>query len=414
MRIFYSFFVSFVGFMLKIVALFHGKMQLFIEGRKGVFQQLEAAISPNDKVLWIHCASLGEFEQGRPVIEQWKKEFPLHKIVLTFFSPSGFEVQKNYTQADLVLYLPLDTLYNATTFLHLLHPELAVFVKYEFWPNYLYRLQQLQIPTLLVSGIFREKQVFFKPYGAWMRSRLHAFSHFFVQDKVSVSLLESIGFENVTLAGDTRFDRVNAIVQRDNHLDFVADFKNGATVLVAGSTWKADEVLLVNYINNNASDTEKFIIAPHNIDAEAIEDLKNSLGTKAVLYSERNENSLQNYQVFIIDTIGLLTKIYSYASIAYVGGGYTKSGVHNVLEPATFGVPIVIGPNYAKFKEVKDLVEREACMVTKDQLSVSNTLTDLFQDTALSTAKGAGSRAYIEESLGATQKINTYVVSLLS
>ena len=246
-----------------------------------------------------------------------------------------------------------------------------------------------------------------------MRSRLQAFSHFFVQDKVSVSLLKSIGFDNVTLAGDTRFDRVNAIVQRDNHLDFIADFKNGTKVLVAGSTWKADEVLLVNYINNNASGTEKFIIAPHNINAEAIQVLKKSLGTKAVLYSERNDNPLEDYQVFIIDTVGLLTKIYSYATIAYVGGGYTKSGVHNVLEPATFGVPIVIGPNYAKFKEVKDLVEREACLVTTDQLSVTNVLTELFHDAALSAYKGDSSRAYIEESLGATTKINTYVASLL-
>ncbi|MGB2128824.1 MAG: 3-deoxy-D-manno-octulosonic acid transferase [Flavicella sp.] len=414
MHYFYSCFVSFFGILLKILALFHTKIGLFVKGRESVFTQLKESITSSDKVLWMHCASLGEFEQGRPVMEEWKREFPSHKIVLTFFSPSGFEVQKNYEHADLILYLPLDTLSNAKTFLKFLRPELAVFVKYEFWPNYLRILQQCKIPTILISGIFRENQVFFKPYGSWMRAKLESFSHFFVQDEASVALLNSVGFENTTMAGDTRFDRVNTIVQRDNSLDFIARFKGDAKVLVAGSTWKEDEDLLVDYISNSTSDTEKYIIAPHNINKEAILKLKNSLKEKAVLYSEREHKTLENYTVFIIDTIGLLTKIYSYASVAYVGGGYTKSGVHNVLEPATFGVPIVIGPNYAKFKEVQDLVSRNACLVTNDTISATKTLNELFQNNILRNEKGNSSRSYIEESLGATSKINIYLKQLLA
>ncbi|WP_299522555.1 glycosyltransferase N-terminal domain-containing protein [uncultured Lutibacter sp.] len=405
----YNILVLIAGFSLKIIALFNKKINLFIEGRKQTFQKLTSIISKNDNVIWFHCASLGEFEQGRPILEKLKEQYPTYKFVLTFFSPSGYEVRKNYELADVICYLPIDTKQNAKRFLDIVNPELVVFVKYEFWPNLLKELKVRDIKTILISGIFRKNQVFFKWYGAWMRKSLIAFEHFFVQDKNSELLLNNINFLNVTVSGDTRFDRVYEITKQDNQLSFIEKFKDGKYTLVAGSTWKEDEQLLIDYINNKASENEKFIIAPHNINYEDIQKLKNSITKETVLFSEKENLNLSTYQVFIIDTVGILTKIYSYANVAYVGGGYTKSGVHNVLEPATFGIPIIIGPNYYKFNEAIDLVNEEACFVVNDSKKLSVLLSKFFQGNKNREKAGNNALKYVIDKTGATTKILYYL-----
>ena len=405
----YNILILIVAFSLKIVAFLNKKINLFVEGRSLTFSKLTAAISKEDMVIWMHCASLGEFEQGRPIIEKLKVQYPTYKLVITFFSPSGYEIRKNYEVADVVCYLPLDSKKNAKQFLTVVHPSFAIFVKYEFWPNLLKELQNKQIKTILVSGIFRKDQVFFKWYGGWMRKSLTAFSHFFVQDKNSKELLESIHFQNITLSGDTRFDRVFEITKQNNTLDFIAEFKSNSYTLVAGSTWKEDEDLLVEYINNKASENEKFIIAPHNIKAKEIEELKNSIAKKTVLFSEKENKNLKDFQVFIIDTVGILTKIYNYANIAYVGGGYTKSGIHNVLEPATFGVPIVIGPNYQKFNEAIELVRNRACFVVDNSQKLSVLLDEFYQDKQKRDLAGSNALNYVINNTGATSKILNFI-----
>ena len=301
--------------LLKIVALFSPKMKLFLDGRKTVFETLKNKLNSSDKTIWFHAASLGEYEQGLPVIESIKEQFPKHKIIVTFFSPSGYEVRKNNTVADVTLYLPLDTIANAKQFIELVRPEMAFFIKYEYWPNYLNELKKQQIKTYLISGILRENQAFFKWYGGFYRNALKTFDYFFVQNESSKTLLKSIGFNNVKVSGDTRFDRVVSILERNNSLDFIEQFKDNKTTIVIGSSWPKDESLLVNYINQSSDDV-KFIIAPHNIKSEQIQELKNSITKKVILFSEKDNVNLSDSNVFIIDTIGILTKIYSYADIA--------------------------------------------------------------------------------------------------
>ena len=405
----YNLLILVAEFLLKITALFNKKIKLFIDGRKLTFFKLQQVIGKTDEVIWIHCASLGEFEQGRPIVEKLKLKFPTKKVVLTFFSPSGFEVRKNYENADVVCYLPLDSIQNAKKFIKTVHPQLAIFVKYEFWPNMLKELKNNHIETILISGIFRENQPFFKWYGAWMRKSLTTFSHFFVQDENSKQLLNTINFNNVTISGDTRFDRVFEITQQNNKLSFIEEFINKKYTVVAGSTWPADETLLVNYINKNASENEKFIIAPHNINSKDIGDLKNSISKKVVLFSEKDNKNLSEYQVFIIDTVGILTKIYSYADVAYVGGGFTKTGVHNVLEPATFGIPILIGSNYHKFNEAIDLVKKKACFVINDSKELSLHLDEFFRFEKNRLKAGENAQKYVVDKTGATAKILNYI-----
>ena len=365
----YNLVVILASQLLKLTSLFSPKMKLFLDGRKSVFKELAYKIKTTDKTIWFHAASLGEYEQGLPVMEAIKKQFPNHKIVVTFFSPSGYEVRKNNTIADVTIYLPLDTISNAKQFIELVHPEMAFFIKYEYWPNYLNELKNKNIKTYLISGILRENQTFFKWYGGFYRNALKTFDYFFVQNESSKKLLKSIGFNNVKVSGDTRFDRVVSILERDNSLDFIKQFKDNKTTIVIGSSWPKDENLLVNYINQSSDDV-KFIIAPHNIKSEQIQELKNAVAKKTVLFSDvetRLIASLQENNVFIIDTIGILTKIYSYADIAYVGGGFGNPGVHNILEPATFGVPVVIGSNFSHFAEATALVNMEGCISIQNQ-----------------------------------------------
>jgi 3-deoxy-D-manno-octulosonic-acid transferase len=410
MNFLYNILIFKATLLLQILAIFSKKLKLFVDGRKQTFSKIEAL--KNENVIWFHAASLGEFEQARPIIEELKKNFNQYKILVTFFSPSGYEIRKNYNLADVICYLPLDSRSNARKFVEIVNPKFAIFIKYEFWPNLLNELKLKEIPTILVSGILREKQIFFKYYGGFMRESLKAFNHFFVQDRNSKNLLGSINFENVTIAGDTRFDRVFEILEQDNTLDFIDEFKNDQYTIVAGSTWQEDEELLVNYINNEASEEEKFIIAPHNIKQEAILELQKSINKKTVLYSAKADENLSEYTVFIIDTIGLLTKIYASADIAYVGGGL-KTGLHNILEPATFGIPIVIGNKYDKFKEAVDLVDLNGCISIHNKDEFSSVFIKLKSDEDYRKSIGKINQKYIQENLGATKIIINYLKTQL-
>lgn len=408
----YNILINLTGFLLKIIALFNKKIKLFVEGREHVFNKLVKEIHKGDQVIWFHTASLGEFEQGLPVIEQTKKEFPQHKILVTFFSPSGYEVKKNTKSAHLITYLPLDTKKNVIRFLNITNPVLAIFVKYEFWPNYLNELRKRDINTLLISAIFREKQVFFKFYGAFMRKSLKTFNHFFVQENHSKELLQSIGFYNVTVSGDTRFDRVSEILERDNSLSFVEDFKQGKLCVVAGSTWPEDEKLLADYINSH-SKGEKFIIAPHNIKTDHIETLKKSILARTVLFSQKEGKNLSEYTVLIIDTIGILTKIYSYANVAYVGGGMGTSGLHNTLEPAVFGIPVIIGKNYSNFKEACELIELGGILSIYNKKSFREILSKILEFKALRKDIGEVNQKYVQINKGAKVQIGYQIRKLL-
>jgi 3-deoxy-D-manno-octulosonic-acid transferase len=393
----------------KLLALFSPKIKLFVEGRKTVFQSLESKISSSDKTIWFHAASLGEYEQGLPVMEKIKKEFPNHKIVVTFFSPSGYEVRKNNSIADACVYLPLDTNSNAQKFLKLVHPDLVFFIKYEYWPNYLNELKKLNIITYLISGIFRENQAFFQWYGGFYRNALKAFDYFFVQNESSKLLLQKLGFNNVKISGDTRFDRVVSILERDNSLDFIKLFKNNTITIVIGSSWPKDESLLVNYINQT-NEKVKFIIAPHNIKVEQIQELKNSITKKTVLFSEKENTDLSNYNVLIVDTIGILTKIYSYAEIAYVGGGFGNPGIHNILEPATFGIPIIVGPNFTNFAEAVALVHQEGCISINTQTELNETLNNLISNEDIRHEKGHICETFVQMNKGATDIILKHIL----
>lgn len=365
-------------FALNIVALFSPKIRLFVDGRKTVFTTLQDKIKPGDKTIWFHAASLGEYEQGLPVMEKVRAQHPDHKIVVTFFSPSGYEVRKNATTADVIVYLPMDTAANAKKFVQMLKPKMVFFIKYEFWPNYLYELKKTGVPVYLISGLFRESQMFFKWYGGFYRNALKSFTHFFVQYESSKTLLQKIGFNNVTISGDTRYDRVSEILERDNSLPFIEEFKNEKVTVVFGSSWPKDESMFVDFIN--ASIDTKFIIAPHTIGADHIADIKNSLTKKVVLFSEIEGKNLAEYDVLIINTIGILTKIYSYADVAYVGGGFGTAGLHNILEPAAFGVPIIIGPNHQKFPEAVALVNMGGCIAVKDKTEMNDALSSLVHN----------------------------------
>ncbi len=400
--------IHLASFHLRIVALFNKKMKLFVNGRKDVFEILQKKISAEDKTIWFHCASLGEFEQGVPIMEAMKKLKPDHKIIVSFFSPSGFEIKKNSPLADVVVYLPMDTQSNARKFIAGIHPSIAFFVKYEFWPNYLFELKKRNIPILLVSGVFREKQIFFKPYGGFMRKALATFDHFFVQDENSDALLQSIGFKNITVSGDTRFDRVSHQIEMDNTLKFAEEFKGNSLCIVCGSTWPEDEAVLLDYINS-ASENVKFIIAPHKIEVDKIEDFTGKIVKKTVLHSNIDEVNISEYSVLIIDCIGLLSKLYSYADIAYVGGAMGKTGLHNVLEPATFGVPIIIGKNYEHFPEAIRLSNLAGLFSIKNDVECNEILEKLVTNEDFRNKTGMISGHFINKNTGATHKIMNYI-----
>ncbi|MEM8762192.1 MAG: glycosyltransferase N-terminal domain-containing protein [Bacteroidota bacterium] len=411
LRYIYSFLVWISSGILSVVALFSPKIKLFRQGRKNVFNQMERALGGKENVIWMHVASLGEYEQGLPVLEKLKTEYPRHTFLLTFFSPSGYEVKKNSTWADLVFYLPLDTLQNATRFIGIAKPKLAIFIKYEIWPNYLYTLKKNGIPTLMVSGMFYPKQVFFKPWGAFMRKSLKTFHHFFVQNETSKKLLNQIGLESVTVNGDTRFDRVAAILDGDNHLDFMDTFKQDTLCIVAGSTWPEDIAVLLPFLNQYEGDV-KWVIAPHTIKPEAIEKLQVQIKKPTVTYSKMNGKDVSKADVLIVDTIGLLTKIYSYANIAYVGGGFA-TGLHNTLEPAVFGIPVLIGPRYKGFNEAETLVQAKGIISIASKEELEEILLKLLKNPGFQKETGQINTNLLQSSKGATEEVIRYVKTIL-
>ncbi len=394
--------INLAALLLPVSRFFSPKMKLFVDGRKQSFAVLENQIDKNQEYIWFHVASLGEYEQGLPVMEEIKAQYPEYKLLLTFFSPSGFEIRKNNKIADITIYLPLDTKQNVKRFLDIVQPKMVFFIKYEFWPNYLYELKNRNIPTYLISGIFRKNQLFFKWYGGFYRKALQSFDHFFVQNDASAQLLKSIDFNNSTVNGDTRFDRVAQIVERAQPLDFIADFKNNTTTIVIGSSWVDDEAIYLPYLNN--SENVKFIIAPHNIKEEEITRLISKIDKKTVRFTNYKTEELKNADVFIIDTIGILTQIYAYADIGYVGGAF-KTGLHNILEPAIYGTPVVIGPKYSKFQEAKDLVALGSCLVVNNTEELSATFNRLITDADYRNELGNKNRDFILQNKNATKAV---------
>ena len=382
------------------VALWNKKAKQFTEGRKNIFERMAQAISADDRVVWMHVASLGEFEQGRPILEEIRSKYPDRKILLTFFSPSGYEIRKNYAGADYIFYLPVDTPSNVTRFLDIAHPELAVFVKYEFWVNYLNELKRRGIRSYLVSAIFRPNSVFFRTYGSMWREALDAFEQMFVQNEESRELLHSIGFDNAIVAGDTRFDRVASIAKAAKPVEMVAAFKGSSKLFVAGSTWGPDEDILLPLINANPN--IRFVIAPHEMEESRINKILQSVRGGAKRYTECDAQAdFSSTQVLVLDTIGILSSVYGYATWSYIGGGFGV-GIHNTLEAATFGLPIAFGPKYAKFKEARDMVALGAATSVTSAEELAAWFAPLRDDEAYLTKVSAIAKDYTAKNQGAT------------
>lgn len=411
--ILYSFFIWIIQLVYRIAAILHTKARLFVIGRIGLFEKLNVALKENKyPLVWIHCASLGEFEQGRPIIESLKKQHPSIKILLTFFSPSGYEVRKNYASADYVFYLPWDTSSNAKKFISITKPSLAIFVKYEFWYHYTSELKKNNIPIISASSIFRPDQVFFQWYGSFFRGILKKFTHFFVQTSQSIELLNDIGINQATLAGDTRFDRVFEITQQAAEIELVSTFKGKEKLFVVGSLWPEDLDVLAPFINEKRHSL-KFILAPHEISERFISQIEESLGNKTIRYSRADEK-MASYSVLIIDNIGMLSKLYRYGEFAYIGGAFGK-GLHNILEAACYGVPIFFGDkNYQKFQEANDLILRGGAFAVGGYTDLKKNYEWLTNkpESYLLACEVTGS--YIKENLGATAKIVSYCKKLLS
>lgn len=390
--------------LIQLSALFvNNKAQLWLKGRKGIFERIASALNSSEKRIWIHASSLGEFEQGRPIIEKFKEMRPDYKIVLTFFSPSGYEIRKDYKDADYIFYLPLDTKTNAARFLELVQPEMAVFIKYEFWYYYLTALNERSIPLYLVSANFRKEQHFFSWYGGWFRKLLFNFRHIFVQNERSYTLLKQIGIQNVTVAGDTRFDRVYSIASLAKELPVVQKFVCNSFCIVAGSSWEPDEELLINYLNETPHPV-KMIMAPHEIKEASIQAIVQKINKKTIRYSQIGNADPSAAEVLIIDNIGMLSSLYRYGKVAYIGGGFGK-GIHNILEAATFGLPVLFGPNYHKFQEAVNLAEAGGAFPITDYHSLKSVLDNLTENSENCNKASQISRKFVEENLGATNII---------
>ncbi|PWH84265.1 3-deoxy-D-manno-octulosonic acid transferase [Algibacter marinivivus] len=409
MHFFYNIVIYLSSFALKLGGLFNQKLKKGVDGRRASFNILKRNIAKHDKTLWFHCASLGEYEQGFPVFSELRKHYKNHKIVLSFFSPSGYEIRKNSPVADVVVYLSLDTKTNAKRFFNIVNPELTIFVKYDIWPNFLIELKRRQLKAILISASFRKNQLYFKSYNTPFRKALFAFEHIFTQNDISKKLLESINYNQVTVSGDTRFDRVFSQLKLDNNLDFIKEFKNNKICVVAGSTWPEDEALFINFINSASSKNVKFIIAPHNIKSSQLKSFQEKINKKSVLFSEKDKNQLSDKDVFIIDTIGILSKIYSYADITYVGGAMGNTGLHNTLEPAVFGVPIIIGPNHHKFPEAEALIKNGGMFSISSQTQFDELLNKLIKNSDLSEEIGSKNKVFIENNRGSVVQILDYL-----
>jgi len=389
-----------------IAAIFNKKARLMVQGHRKVFDVLRNNIDPTARYIWVHVASLGEFEQGRCLIEKIKKTYPQYRIILTFFSPSGYTVRKNYPYADIVCYLPFDTKRNASKFLQLARPCVAFFIKYEFWQNYLTLLSERGVPTYSVSSIFRPDQLFFRWYGKHYSNVLKCFTHLFVQNEISRDLLRGIGIDNVTITGDTRFDRVIEIAnsaKRNAICDvFVKGLKEDEYLLVAGSTWPQDEKILFNYFNHHPK--QKLIIAPHVVSEKHLDDIDNMLGRPAVRYSSASVESVHKSDCLIIDSYGMLSSIYAYGKMAYIGGGF-GAGIHNVPEAAVHGLPVVIGPRNKNFKEARELIEIGGCFEINTEQDYEAVVEKLSMDKEFCRKAGNASASYIRDNAGAVEHV---------
>lgn len=386
-----------------VYSLFNEKVRRMRKGEREAFSVLREKTDPEAKYIWFHAASLGEFEQGRPLIEQIRKDYPEYKILLTFFSPSGYEVRKNYSGADIITYLPIDTVSNARRFLRTIRPEMAFFIKYEFWYNYLHILRHRGVPVYSVSSIFRPEQIFFKWYGWEYGHVLKCFSRFFVQNEESKQLLGKIGITDVLVVGDTRFDRVLQIKEISQALPIIESFANGAKVFVAGSSWLPDEEIILQYFNNRSD--WKIILAPHLIDEGHISQIINLLGNRrTVRYTQTNEQAAREAEVLIVDCFGLLSSIYKYGDIAYVGGGF-GAGIHNLLEAAVWGLPVIFGPNNARFAEAKGLVEAGGGFEIYNYDSFVQTIDSLLADESFLAQSSEAAKRYVSQQSGATRKV---------
>lgn len=404
MSLLYYFGIKLYYFLALMFSLFNDKARLFVRGRKGLFKKLENDIEPNKRTFWFHCASLGEFEQGRPLIEEIKSRHPGISILLTFFSPSGYEIKKNYQWADCITYLPLDTPRNARKFLELVQPEKVFFIKYEYWYFHLREIKRRNIAVYLVSSIFRENQFFFKSYGAWFRKILFYFDHIFVQNITSRNLLASYHIKNVTVTGDTRFDRVKQIAERARPISLIEQFREERFLIVAGSTWPKDEAILIRYFQNTPF-AVKLIIAPHEVHSGRIKSLMEKFPEgQALKFSEARESNIHEFSVLIIDSIGMLSSLYRYGDLSYVGGGFGK-GIHNILEPSTFGLPVVFGPNHEKFKEAIDLKNMGGGFAIDSYSSFIELMDAFLNDRETVRQAGRVSKQYVENKAGGTSII---------
>lgn len=411
LRFIYNFIIHLVALSLKVIAPFNSKIKKGVVGRQSTFKLLKSKLNPSDQTIWFHCASLGEYEQGLPVFMALKSAYPHHKIVLSFFSPSGYEVRKHVEWADVVVYLPLDRQSYAQRFLRLTHPELVVFVKYDIWPNMLHEIKKHAIKAILISALFRKHQIYFKWYGGLMKQALFTFDHIFTQDENSLKLLDAIQYQNASVAGDTRFDRVTDQLNQDNTVDFIADFKGDFSCIVFGSTWPADDLIYMNFINNNCNSELKFVIAPHDIKPSYIQRIRQQLKCSTVLYSElpKRQSELAETSVFILDTIGYLGKVYAYSDIAYVGGAAGTTGLHNILEPAVFGQPIIIGSNYEKFPEAQQLIALGGGFSVADHTQFSKTTSRLLDNRQLLKKTGQLNLEYVQKHAGAVIQIMDFI-----
>ncbi len=394
---------------IRIAAIANPKAQKWLNGRRNIFATINSKLKTQDsKPIWMHCASLGEFEQGRPLLEELKSQNSEVKIVLTFFSPSGYEVMKDYKGADYVFYLPMDSPANTKKFLDAVNPSLVLWVKYEYWFYYLTEIKQRNIPAVLISGIFRKNQPFFKWYGAIWKQMLDSFTHFFVQNEESKQLLATLGFtQNVTMNGDTRFDRVLEIAENFTPVAGIEKFCGDSPVIVAGSTWEEDEIELLHFVNVHKN--VKFIIAPHEIDKTNLKDVKEEF-PDSVFYSELEKGQPSAANVLIIDNIGMLSRLYKYATVTYVGGGYGADGVHNVLEAAVYGKPVVFGPVYEKFYEAIGLVNSGgAISIDGGPVKLETVLNELLHDETERKKRGEAARQFVQDNAGASKKIMQFI-----
>lgn len=402
MRLLYTIGIYFYNWLITLAAIRNSKAALWKTGRKNWKSQL-TNISQKSPIYWFHSASLGEFEQGRPLIEAIKKQEPETFILLTFFSPSGYEVRKNYAHADLIMYLPSDTIKNARYFIDKVNPQKVFFIKYEFWFNYIHFIHKKQIELYSISTIFRQNQIFFKPYGIWFRKHLKYFDHFFVQNQTSGELLHKIGIDRHTLSGDTRYDRVKDIAMEATEIPEIAAFAKNNFTIVAGSTWNEENEMLISLANKNLTKC-KIIIAPHELHEKTYLKIEKECIGKVARLSQSNIEDTKNAQILIIDSIGLLSKIYRYGQVALIGGGFGK-GIHNVLEPAVYGVPVMFGPNYKKFHEASTMVNKEIAFPITESTDFEFLIQEFSSNHEYLSQKSKETSSFVGNQLGATQII---------